>query len=125
MSLKLDERKICAVALAKLMAHDEVRQNQQLFSQCCAGLVTLLGLTPTSTAAVAEEAGSDDEQPAADGGAGQEYEVSFNKLRNTDLPGAAAGLAPDVPDLHAAARQLLQPQGAAIGQLCQANPELQ
>ena len=25
------------------------------------------------------------------------YEVSFNKLQNTDLPGAAAGLAPDVP----------------------------
>lgn len=28
------------------------------------------------------------------------YEVSFNKLRNTDLPGAGAGLAPDVPELQ-------------------------
>ena len=25
--------------------------------------------------------------------------MSFNKLRNTDLPGAGAGLAPDVPEL--------------------------
>ena len=26
--------------------------------------------------------------------------MSFNKLRNTDLPGAGAGLAPDVPELQ-------------------------
>ena len=28
--------------------------------------------------------------------------MSFNKLRNTDLPGAAAGLAPDVPWMNMA-----------------------
>jgi len=123
-ALKLDERKICSVGLVKLMAQDEVRQNQPLLSACCAALVTLLGLTPTSVAAIAEEAGSDDEGAPADGGAGLDFEVSFNKLKNTDLPGAAGGLAPDVPDLHAATKAMLQQQLPVIGNLVQANPDL-
>lgn len=123
-SLRLDERKVCTLALAKLMLLDEVRQNAQLVSACCSALILLLGLTPSVTAAIAEEA-SDDEAVPANGGAGLEYEVSFSKLRNADLPGAQAGLAPDVPDLHGAAKALLRPRlGAAVAQLAQVQAEL-
>merc|ERR1712178_126907 len=107
MQLRLDERKVCAMALCRIICLDEVRNNQQAFGGCCACLVSLLGLTPSVTAQ--EEPASDEELPLVDGGAGLDYEVSFSKLRNTDLPGAAAGLAPDVVDLHAAAKQLLTP----------------
>jgi hypothetical protein len=101
---------------------DEVRKNPQAVAGCGSALISLLGLLPSTTAGVTEE--SDDELPV-DGGAGLEYEVSFNKLRNTDLPGAMAGLAPDVPDLPAAAKQVLLPQAAVINQLAQSQPELQ
>mmetsp|Transcript_55561 Transcript_55561/g.157796 ORF Transcript_55561/g.157796 Transcript_55561/m.157796 type:complete len:967 (-) Transcript_55561:328-3228(-) len=124
MPLRLDERKVCTLALGRLMAQDEVRQNPQLLNSCCSFLVTLLGLTPSTTVTATED-GSDDEAPPADGGAGLDFEVSFNKLRNTDLPGAGAGLAPDIPDLPGAAKALLRPQLQAIGQLTQANAELQ
>lgn len=125
MPLKLDERKVCTAAIAKLFAVDEVRTNAQVANGLCMALITLLGLQPSTTTAVAEE-GSDDEAQPADGGAGLEYEVSFNKLRSTDLPGAAAGLAPDVPDIHAAAKAGLRPVLAGVLlQLAQANPELQ
>jgi exportin-2 (importin alpha re-exporter) len=125
MSLKLDERKVCAMGMGKLMALDEVKQNPQLFVGCCAALVNVLGLNPSSGTAVVEE-GSDDELAPPDGGAGLECEASFSKLRNTDLPGAQGGLAPDIPDLHAAAKALMKPQfGQAVLQLAQGNPELQ
>jgi len=124
MGLKLDERKLCSIAMAKLMAHDQVRQNPQLLGVCCSGLVSLLGLGPSTQVAVAEEE-SDDDVPPANGGAGQDFEVSFSKLKNTDLPGAAAGLAPDIPDLASAAKTLLRPLQPAIVQLAQANGELQ
>jgi len=124
MTLRLDERKVCTLALAKLMAQEEVKRNPQLLTGCCAGLISLMGLVqPQSTAAV--EDGSDDEAPPVDGGAGQDFEVSFAKLRNTDLPGAGAGLAPDVPDLRAAAKALLQPQLQVILPLAQATADLQ
>lgn len=123
MSLRLDERKVCTLALCKIMMADEVRQNPQALGGCCVALVTLLGLTPSTTTAVAE-AESDDELPI-DGGAGQDFEVSFSKLKNTDLPGAAAGLAPDVPDLPSAAKVMLQPHTPAIVQLAQSQQELQ
>lgn len=122
MSLRLDERKVCTVALVKIMSVDQVRQNPQAMTGCCGGLVALLGLTPSSTAAIVE-AESEDELPV-DGGAGQEYEVSFSKLKNTDLPGSAAGLAPDVPDLHAAAKALLQPMAQGVLQLAQSQQDL-
>merc|ERR1712217_738008 len=122
MMLRLDERKICALTLAKLIAADEVRQNVQLFSGCCSCLVTLLGLGPSAVLPTVEE-GSDDEPALGNNGAGVEYEVTFNKLQNTDLPGAAAGLAPDVPDLHSAAKALLAPQRQNIAQLAQGNIE--
>jgi len=123
MSLRLDERKVCCLALAKIMTADEVRQNPQALAGCCTALVALLGLTPSSSAAVAE-AESDDELPV-DGGAGQDFEVSFSKLKNTDLPGAGAGLAPDVPDLLVAAKAVLQPHAQAILQLAHSQQELQ
>jgi len=122
MPLNTDERKICVMALAKLLSADDLRQNTQLVGGCCVGLVNLLGLGQQGKKTNGEEEGSDDEL----GGAGQEYEGSFNKLRNTDLPGAAAGLAPDVPDLHAAAKAALKPVLAGvIMQLAHASAELQ
>lgn len=123
MSLRLDERKVCTLALVKILAADDIRQNPQALTGCAIALVSLLGLTPSSTAAVADQE-SDDELPI-DGGAGQEFEVSFAKLKNTDLPGAAAGLAPDVPDLPAAAKAAMQPHSPAILQLAQSQQELQ
>jgi len=124
MMLRLDERKVCAITLAKLIAADEIRQNVQLFSGCCSCLVTLLGLGPSAVLPTVEE-GSDDEPAAGNNGAGVEYEINFNKLQNTDLPGAGAGLAPDVPELHSAAKTLLVPQRQNIAQLAQGNMELQ
>ncbi|CAE8606508.1 unnamed protein product, partial [Polarella glacialis] len=125
MPLRLDERKVCVMALVKLLSLDELRQNVQLVGGLCVGLVNLLSLGASSTASLVEE-GSDDEGQPGNGGAGQEFEVSFNKLRNTDLPGASAGLAPDVPDLHAAAKASLKPLlGGVVMQLAQASPELQ
>jgi len=124
MALKLDERKVCVIAMAKLMVHDQVRQNPQLLGVCCCGLVNLLGLVPTTQAVTAEEE-SEDEVPLVNGGAGLDFEVSFSKLKNTDLPGTAAGLAPDIPDLGSAAKVVLQPLQPAIVQLAQANVELQ
>jgi len=124
MSLCLDERKVCTLAVAKLMAQDEIRQNAQLLGSCCAGLVCLLALTPSTSAALVPEA-DDDEDQLIDGGAGLDFEVSFSKLRNTDLPGATAGLAPDVPDLHVAAKAMLTPLMPTIQQLAQASAELQ
>jgi len=123
MSLRLDERKVCTLALVKIMTADEVRTNPQALAGCAAALVALLGLAPSSTTAMPDQE-SDDELPV-DGGAGQEYEVSFAKLANTDLPGAAAGLAPDVPDLAVAAKAVLQPHTQAILQLAQSHKELQ
>jgi len=123
MSLRLDERKVGTLALVKIMMGDEVRQNPQALASCAVALVALLGLTPSSTAAMAEQE-SDDELPV-DGGAGQDFEVSFSKLKNTDLTGAAAGLAPDVPDLASAAKVVLQPHAQAILQLAQTQQELQ
>merc|ERR1712113_1019271 len=96
MPLKLDERKVCVLALAKFMAQDDVRQNPQVMNGCGISLVSLLGLLPSANVAVTDDA-SDDEALPADGGAGLDFEVSFSKLRNTNLPGSAAGLAPDVP----------------------------
>eukprot|EP00403_Amphidinium_massartii_P029859 CAMPEP_0178390178 /NCGR_PEP_ID=MMETSP0689_2-20121128/10510_1 /TAXON_ID=160604 /ORGANISM="Amphidinium massartii, Strain CS-259" /LENGTH=939 /DNA_ID=CAMNT_0020010675 /DNA_START=68 /DNA_END=2887 /DNA_ORIENTATION=+ len=124
MSLKWDERKVCGVALARLMGCDEVRQNPQLLSTCCVAMVNLLGLVPSSEVPV-EDGASDDEQPPANGGAGLEFEVSFSKLRNTDLPGASAGLAPDIPDLPAAAKALLAPLASSIAQCASLNIEVQ
>jgi len=125
MSLKLDERKVCAMGMSKLLALDEVKQNPQLLSSCCVGLVNVLGLLPSAGSTLGEEA-SDDELGPPDGGAGLECEAAFSKLRNTDLPGAQGGLAPDIPDLHGAAKALLKPQlGPVIMQLVQANQELQ
>lgn len=123
MPLRLDERKVCVMALAKLLVLDEIKQNAQLLVQCCGAIISLLGLNPNSAVAVVEE-GSDDEEPT--NGMGQEYEVSFNKLRNTDLPGAAAGLAPDVPDIHNTAKAALKPLlGPVIMQLVPNCPDLQ
>eukprot|EP00928_Gymnodinium_smaydae_P076155 TRINITY_DN5913_c0_g3_i1.p1 TRINITY_DN5913_c0_g3~~TRINITY_DN5913_c0_g3_i1.p1 ORF type:complete len:1066 (+),score=253.50 TRINITY_DN5913_c0_g3_i1:716-3913(+) len=116
MQLRIDERKVCALALCRLIALDEVRGNPQAVAGCCASLVTLLGLNPATAAALAPEPASDDEAPV-NGGAGLEYEVSFNRLKNTDLPGAAAGLAPDIPDLPSAAKALLAPHRQAIQQM--------
>mmetsp|Transcript_114882 Transcript_114882/g.199027 ORF Transcript_114882/g.199027 Transcript_114882/m.199027 type:complete len:964 (+) Transcript_114882:72-2963(+) len=123
MSLRLDERKVCTLALVKLMMCDELRSNPEALAGCCDSLVALLSLNPSTKTkgAFAEE--EEDELP--DGGAGLEYEVSFNKLRNTDLPNAAAGLAPDVPDLNTAAKTALAPQRQAVIQLAQGNPALQ
>jgi len=123
MPLKLDERKVAVLAIAKFLAQDDVRSNPQVMNHMCVGLVSLLGLLPS--ASVATEDASDDEGQPADGGAGLDFEVSFSKLRNTDLPGASAGLAPDVPDLPSAAKNVLRPHLQAIGQLLQQNQELQ
>ncbi|CAE7469287.1 cse1l [Symbiodinium natans] len=108
MPLRTDERKVCVMAVAKLLSLDEMRQNTQLVGACAVGLVHLLGLSSTNKSKLNGDEGSDDE-PLEDGGAGQEYEVAFNKLQNTDLPGAAAGLAPDVPELQSAAKAALKP----------------
>jgi len=123
MSLRLDERKVCTLALVKIMLSDEVRSNPQALAGCSVALVSLLGLLPSTAVTVAQEE-SEDELPV-DGGAGQEFEVSFSKLKNTDLPGAGAGLAPDVPDLCVAAKAVLQPHAQAILQLAQSQGELQ
>jgi len=125
MTLRLDERKICVMGLAKIMAVDEVRQNPQSLNLCCAGLVHLLGLMPSASVAVAEESDDEDLLPR-DGGAGLEFEVSFSKLQNTDLPGASSGLAPDIPDMHTAAKAVLRPAfSAVVMQLAAGNAELQ
>jgi len=124
MSLKLDERKVCAVALARLMVLDDVRGNAQLLLGCCGGLVHVLGLQPSAGTTLAEEAS--DEEALPDGGAGLEYEAAFSKLRNTDLPGAQSGLAPDIPDLPGAVKALLKPQFSAVAaQMAQTNPDVQ
>jgi exportin-2 (importin alpha re-exporter) len=127
MSMKLDERKVVVLGMGKLLAScDELRQNAQLVAKCCAGLVKVLGLTPTSSSIVAEESDDDEQQCLPNGGAGVDFEVSFSKLRNTDLPGAAAGLAPDVPDLASAAKALLAPVlREPCRQLAQADANLQ
>uniref|UniRef100_A0A7S1A9R5 Importin N-terminal domain-containing protein n=1 Tax=Noctiluca scintillans TaxID=2966 RepID=A0A7S1A9R5_NOCSC len=119
---KLDERKVCTVGLAKFMAIDEIRQNPLVFGDCCVALVSLCGLLPTSGQLLEED--SDDEAPE-NGGAGLEFEVTFSRLRNTDLPGAAAGLAPDIPNLHAAAQTVMRPMMPAVLQLAQTRAELQ
>merc|ERR1711920_453509 len=61
-SLRLDERKICALALAKLLALDELKQQADVLNGCCSALIVLLGLLPSESAAVADEA-PDDEVP--------------------------------------------------------------
>lgn len=122
MPLRTDERKVCVMALAKLFSVEELRQNTPLVGACSLGLIHLLGLASSGKTKQNGEEGSDEE---LENGAGQEYEVSFNKLRNTDLPGAAAGLAPDVPDLHSAAKASLKPLGPVLLQLAAATPELQ
>lgn len=125
MSLRLDERKVCAMGVTKLIAIDQIRQNPQALTGCCTGLVHLLGLMPSATA-VGDAELSEEEAPVKDGGAGLEYEVSFSKLRNTDVPGAASGLAPDIPDLHSAVKAVLRPGfSAPVAQLAQTCPELQ
>jgi len=124
MQLRLDDRKICALGLAKLMQCDDIRQNPQSLLACSQGLISLLGLLPSAGASMVEE-GSDDEAAPADGGAGLDYEVSFNKLKNTDLPGASNGHAPEVPDMHVAVKALVQPLLPSIGQLAQSSPDLQ
>lgn len=123
MALTLDERKICSLALSKLMACSEVQGNAQLFTACCKALTNLLNLVPSATAPVAE--GSDEENTPPGTGAGQEYEVSFSKLKNTDLPGGAAGMAPEVADQHAAVKALVLPHGQAIAQCVATAPDLQ
>merc|ERR1712087_1042651 len=125
MALRFDERKVCAMGIVKLMGVAEIAQNPQLMSGCFSALVTLLGLMSSTSVKHSAEDGSDDEGGPADGGAGLDYEVSFNKLRNTDLPGAAAGLAPDVVDLPNAVKAALQPQRGVLTQLAQAHAELQ
>lgn len=122
MPRSVDERKVCAVALAKLMSHAEISQNQQVFGQCCLALISLLGLLPSTQLSVEEE--SDDDAPP-DLGAGLDYEVSFNKLKNTDLPGSSSSLAPDVPDLHAGVKALLAPAAASVAQLATQSGDLQ
>eukprot|EP00434_Breviolum_minutum_P040292 symbB.v1.2.035799.t1/scaffold4903.1/size33184/3 len=124
MPLRTDERKVCVMALAKLFSVEELRQNTQLVGSCSLGLIHLLGLASSGKIKENGEEGSDEE--LENGGAGQEYEVSFNKLRNTDLPGAGAGLAPDVPDLHSAAKASLKPVlGPVVLQLAPATADLQ
>lgn len=123
MQMTFDERKVCTAGLTKIMSDEEVRQNPAVLNACCVSLISLLGLSPSTNARVDEE-GTDDEA-AADGGAGLDYEVSFSRLRNTDLPGGTGGLAADIPDLHASCKQLLLPFAQVIVQLCTANPELE
>ncbi|CAJ1339396.1 unnamed protein product [Effrenium voratum] len=123
MPLRTDERKVCVMALVKLFAIEELRQNQQLVGACSLGLIHLLGLASNSKPKLNGDEGSDEEP--LENGAGQEYEVSFSKLQNTDLPGAAAGLAPDVPDLHTAAKALKPTLGPAVLQLASTTAELQ
>ncbi|CAK9060216.1 unnamed protein product [Durusdinium trenchii] len=125
MPLRTDERKVCVMALAKLFSVEELRQNTQLVGACSLSLVHLLGLASCckSKQNLNGDEGSDEE---LENGAGQEYEVSFNKLQNTDLPGAAAGMAPDVPDLLCAAKASLKPVlGPVVLPLAQATAELQ
>jgi len=123
MTFRLDERKVCALGLARLMSQDEVRHNLQALNGCCSGMIRLLGLMPSTTNSLTEDASDDEARP--DGNMGQEFEVSFTKLANTDLPNAGAGLAPDIPDLQTAAKELLRPLLPAIAQCVQANMELQ
>ncbi|CAJ1447658.1 unnamed protein product [Effrenium voratum] len=123
MPLRTDERKVCVMALVKLFAIEELRQNQQLVGACSLGLIHLLGLASNSKPKLNGDEGSDEEP--LENGAGQEYEVSFSKLQNTDLPGAAAGLAPDVPNLHTAAKALKPTLGPAVLQLASTTAELQ
>mmetsp|Transcript_81971 Transcript_81971/g.171553 ORF Transcript_81971/g.171553 Transcript_81971/m.171553 type:complete len:967 (+) Transcript_81971:128-3028(+) len=125
MSLRLDERKICFMGTAKLMALDDVKQNVQVFSGLCVSLISLLSLLPCAGTKVTDDA-SDDELEDTSGAAGQDFEVSFAKLKNTDLPGAQHGLAPDVPDLHQAAMTVLKQNFAPlVDRLAQGNPEIQ
>ncbi|CAE7659585.1 cse1l [Symbiodinium pilosum] len=109
MPLRTDERKVCVMAVAKLLSLDELRQNTQLVATCAVGIVHLLGLSSSNNKSKLNGDDGSDDEPLENGGAGQEYEVSFNKLQNTDLPGAAAGLAPDVPELQSAAKAALKP----------------
>jgi len=126
MPLKTDERKVCTMAVAKLLSMEEMRQNTQLVGACSLGLVHLLGLSSSNTKSKMNGDDGSDDEPVENGGAGQEYEVSFNKLQNTDLPGAAAGLAPDVPELQSAAKAALKPVlGGAVMQLASASADLQ
>jgi hypothetical protein len=81
-------------------------------------------LTQSATSSLPDDP-SDDEAPLVDGGAGLDYEVSYSKLKNTDLPGSAAGLAPDIPDLPVAVKALLAPHRQAIAQVVQTSTELQ
>lgn len=117
-SLKHDERKVCTLGLMKLMSHDSIKQNGELLSGCYSSIVSMLGLGPSTALSVVEE--PSDCEDTHDGA----FEVSFNKLRNTDLPNLSASLAPDIPDLHAAAKAGLSPMKPNIMQLAQAHSEL-
>merc|ERR1712137_833663 len=73
-SLRHDERKVCAVALAKLMSQPPIAQNAELLGASCVAMVSVLGLSSDRP-----EKEESEEEALPDGGAGREYEVSFNK----------------------------------------------
>jgi exportin-2 (importin alpha re-exporter) len=119
-SMKMDERKVCTLALARLMHHEVIGSNPEVFGRCCMNLIQLLGLLPST--AVGMEDNSDDEHHDC---MALEYEATFSKLRNTDLPGCGGGLAPDIPgDAHEPAHALLKPLSSKIAGLASGNSEL-
>merc|ERR1719343_412524 len=109
------------MALIKLMALDEVKQNTQLLTTCCSALIKLLGLEPSAGAAFSPDGSDDEHAPQTV----MEYEATYSKLQSTDLPGSKGGLSPDIPDLHQAAQAVLKPQfGQAVRHLAQGNASL-
>merc|ERR1712072_203559 len=103
------------------MGHDGIGSSPEVFGRCCMSLIQLLGLLPST--AVGMEDNSDDEHHTES--MALEYEATFSKLRNTDLPGCVRGLAPDIPgDFHEPAQALLKPLSSKIAGLASTNGEL-
>merc|ERR550537_139097 len=111
-----DEKKVMALALARLMTHPEIAGNAQHFQACLEALAALIG-----PGALEEK--EEEKEKLLD--AGQEYEVAFSKLSSTET---AQSRLPDPGDVLQQAKQLLAPHKPTIAQVVQmagpANPAL-
>jgi exportin-2 (importin alpha re-exporter) len=116
--LLLQRRKICVLGLAKLMSSGDVCKNERLLLACCESLTGMLrsrngGGLLCWLSALLSMAQEDEPVP------GQEFEVSFRRLRHTELaPGG--GLWDPLPEIQdtaaimSAVRAALAPLQPAI-----------
>jgi exportin-2 (importin alpha re-exporter) len=109
----VSEKKIAALAVARILSFPEVAQNPTLFQLGCETLTALLSVGGADTG------DDDDDEPDE---MAQEYEVAFAKLNSTDT---AASRFPDVGDVQSGVKQLLAPQAASVQQVAAMNAKLQ